>query len=203
MIETNPPRAPWKRLLLLGALVGSFGCSSLDFAKTADNYGSAYAQKLYRLHIVTAPAPAGDARLGEMWSVMAKRYVNHHRDFIAKKTTTSAMLDASACGEGIEGVLHLVPRLELRGGGAKASVVGRLLNCSDGAVVWQGRASDRWDSDDDNVTQLRAQYAREFGAHVEPYVAPSFHALRELLDSLPRPKLVKDVDIDEKIEVGQ
>jgi probable lipoprotein (TIGR04455 family) len=188
---------------LLVAGVAGMACSSVDFDKVPDDYGARFGQKLYRLHVVTAPAPAGDARIGEMWSMMAKRYVNHHRDFIAKQTSTAAALDASACGEGIEGVLHLSGQLSRTGGGAKVRVVGRLLACQSGAIVWEARVSDTWDADDDNVTQLRAQYAREFGAHVEPYVAPSFHALRELLDTLPRPKLVKDVDIDEKIEVGQ
>lgn len=190
-------------LLLVAIAMLGLGCSAVDFDKIPDDYAARYGQKLYRLHIVTAPAPAGDARLGAMWSAMAKRYVNHHRDFIAKQTSTAAALDAGACGEGIEGVLHLVPQLTRTGGGAKVRVVGRLLQCSDGAIVWEARVSDSFDADDDNVTQLRAQYAREFGAHVEPYVAPSFHALRELLDTLPRPKLVKDADIDEKIEVGQ
>ena len=134
---------------------------------------------------------------------MARRYVNHHRDFIAKKASVMTALDASACGDGIEGVLHLYPHLMRTSSGARVRVVGRLIRCDDGAIVWEARAADAWSADDDNVTAVRSQYAGEFGAHVEPFVAPSFHALRALLDTLPRPKLVKDADIDEKIDLGQ
>jgi probable lipoprotein (TIGR04455 family) len=193
-------RHAWVFVLVMAALAA---CSSVQFERTRPEFAARDAQTLYRLHVVVAPAPAGDARLGAMWGAMARRYVNHHRDFIARQASVAAALDAAACGEGIEGVLHLHPQLRRTGGGARVRVVGRLLRCDDGAVVWEAAAADSWDADDDDVSALRAQYAGEFGAHVEPFVAPSFHALRALLDTLPRPKLVKDADIDEKIDVGQ
>jgi probable lipoprotein (TIGR04455 family) len=37
--------------------------------------------------------------------------------------------------------------------------------------------------------------------HVRPWVAPSFHLLRAVLETLPRPKLTTDEQIMEKIEL--
>jgi probable lipoprotein (TIGR04455 family) len=193
-----------RRWILLVLLVASSAaCSSVGFSRVADDFGTAHQSSLFRLHVVVAPAPAGDVRVGEMTAKMAQRYVNQHRDYIAKAVSVASQLEASACGDGIEGVLHLHASALRNEDGAQVHMVGRLLRCSDNVIVWEADVADEWDADDANLIQVRAQYVRENGASVEPFVAPIFHALRGLLDTLPRPKLEKEADIDEKIEVGQ
>ncbi len=193
----------WPRLPLLLAGAALAGCSSVTFARSAVDFDTAYRTTLYRLHIVAAPAPAGDAALGAMVAKMAQRAINHHRDYIVRQASTANQLDASACSEKIEGVLHLEPFVCRSEDGAKVRLTARLLRCQDGAIVFEGAVHDAWASEDDNLVQVRAQYVREHGKAVEPMVAPLFHAVRELVDALPRPKLEKDADIDEKIELGQ
>ncbi len=190
-------------IAVLGAVLGAVGCASTGFSRVTPDFDKVHRTSLFRLHVVVAPAPAGDARVGAMAAKVAQRYVNQHRDYIAKASTAAAQVDGSACSDGIEGVLHLQLHAARNQTGAAVAAQGRLLRCSDGAIVWEGAANGSWDADDANLVQVRSQYAREFGASVEPYVAPIFYALRELLDTLPKPKLERDVDIDEKIEVGQ
>ncbi len=192
------------RSLALAALVlAGSACSSVGFSRVADDFDRVHKASLYRLHVVVAPAPAGDGRVGAMTAKMAQRYVNQHRDYIAKAVSVASQLEPAACGDGIEGVLHLHASAARTEDGADVRIVGRLLRCSDNVIVWEADVDDDWDADDDNLVQVRAQYVRENGASVEPFVAPIFHALRGLLDTLPRPKLEKEADIDEKIEVGQ
>jgi probable lipoprotein (TIGR04455 family) len=107
------------------------------------------------------------------------------------------------CGEGLDGVLHLAPRLQAGGDGAEAAVQGRLFRCADGVEVWRAEAGGSWASEDDTVGTVIAEYTEALGAEVTPFVAPSFHVLRALLDTLPRPVLVREEDILEKIEVAE
>lgn len=201
-------RQPWLRAVrsLCWAVViscASSACSSLDMVETSPQWDREDREQLFRLHVVVAPAPLGDARIGGMIAAMAKRYANHHRDFIVKAASVAPHVDGAACAETIEGLLHLSPSFVRTGAGADVRIHGRLLRCRDGKQVWEAVVDDDWDSADANLAQVQTQYQREFGSFVGPYVAPAFHALRALLDSLPRPKLVREADIDEKIEVGQ
>lgn len=194
---------PMPLLALFFASATLAGCSSVTFARSAPDFDTAYRTTLYRLHVVVAPAPAGDAAVGAMVAKMAQRGINHHRDYIVRQASSAPQLDGSACGEKIEGILHLEPVVRRHESGAKVRLTARLLRCQDGAIVFEGGVDDAWASDDDNLVQVRAQYVREHGNAVGPLVAPLFHAVRELVDALPRPKLEKDADIDEKIELGQ
>lgn len=186
-------------LLLAAALAG---CSAVRHASTRSDFDQVDKKTLLRLMVFTAPLPAGEAPAGEMFSEMARRYVNHHRDFIAKEGAAAASLPADACGEGFDGLLHLSPRLVPDEGGAEVEVEGRLLRCADGVEVWRAGVAGSWPSDDPNVSTVIEEYSDEFGAGVTPIAAPAFHALRALLDTLPRPVLERDDDIMEKIELG-
>ena len=77
---------------------------------------------------------------------MARRYVNQNRDFIAKESRTEPGADfepTSACGDDLEGVLHLRPESAvLKGKGAEVAVFAQLLRCSDGQEIL-GRAGRR------------------------------------------------------------
>ncbi|MCB9646915.1 MAG: MXAN_6521/LA_1396 family lipoprotein [Deltaproteobacteria bacterium] len=189
--------------LAILALAGAAACGPVKHATIRPDFDQVDRTRLLRLAVVTAPLPAGSEAVGNMWSLMARRYVNHHRDFIAKVEVAAAEVPEGVCEEGLDGVLHLAPRLEAKGEGAEALVEGRLFRCADGVEVWRAEAGGSWPSRDENVQTVIAEYTDELGPEVTPFVAPSFHVLRALLDTLPRPVLERDEDILEKIEVGE
>lgn len=185
------------------ALLAATGCGVVQGVTIRDDYDAAYKKSLLRLAVVTAPLPAGDPEAGAMWSKMARRYTNHHRDFIAKRELSGPTIPEGACADGIDGLLHLAPQVTRADGGAEIEVTGRLTRCADGVEIWRAEVSGSWPSDDPNVSTVIEEYGEEHGDGVRPLIAPSFHALRALLDTLPRPVLEDDDDIMEKIELGE
>jgi probable lipoprotein (TIGR04455 family) len=190
--------------LLLSALLFTTWCSACGVVKNVrlrEDYDAVDKKETVRLAVVTAPLTEGGEQTGLLYSRIARRYANHHRDFLAKTETASIAVPANLCGEGIEGVLHLIPGLKRVGESVTASVQAQLYRCRDQEEVWSARAGGTWPSADPTVTQVIAQYSEELGKEVEPYVAPVFHLLRALLEELPRP-ILSDTDVIEKIELG-
>jgi len=184
------------RLIWLGlALLG--GCGAVQGSSVRPDYETEDATKTVRLAVVTASTtPAAP-----LWSRIARRYANHHRDFIAKEEHV-AQTPLERCTDGIEGVLWLKPVARLEGEGAQLSTHAQLLRCRDGQEVWRAQGGGSWPSADPTIFELRRQYVEELGASVEPWVAPVFHLLRAVLDTLPKPRLDED-GIMEKIELGE
>lgn len=188
--------------LALCAIIAASGCSVVKHASVRDDFEQVDKRTLLRLKVFTAPLPNQDPEAGEMFSEIARRYTNHHRDFIAKEGAAGAALPADACGEGFDGLLHLSPRVSREAEGAAVEIEGRLLRCKDGVEVWRAAVAGSWKSEDPTVSTVIEEYSEEYGASVTPLIAPSFHGLRALLDTLPRPVLENDDDIMEKIELG-
>lgn len=184
-------------------LLGLGACGPVRHATIRSDFEQVDKKTLLRLAVITAPLPADDPQVGAMWSAMARRYANHHRDFIAKEERAESVMPADLCGEGIDGLLHLSPTLSQDGDGVQVEVQGRLLRCKDGVEVWSAASGGSWPSQDPHVSTVIDEYQGEYGSRVTPFIAPSFHALRALLDTLPRPVLEKDEDIMEKIELGE
>ncbi|MCI0572074.1 MAG: MXAN_6521/LA_1396 family lipoprotein [Myxococcaceae bacterium] len=198
---------PLKRPSLMALVVVlASGCTAVKMSRVRPDYEQVDRQTTKRLVVVTAPLPAGNERLGQLWSLIARRYVNQNRDFIAKENRVDASADfqpTSACSEGLEGVLVLKPQnVELRGNGVEAGVTAQLFRCKDGAEVWAAEAGGSWDAADPLYEEQRALYVSEMGEEVSPYVAPSFQLLKAALDTLPNPVL-SDEDVTEKIELGE
>lgn len=165
-----------------------------------------------------APVPAA---VVEMWALMAQRYLNDHRDFLALRRaalpaplTPAAAARAPACGEGAHGVLHIDGEVSREGGAARVRLWARLSRClpADGAaprwaagggdeLVWAADVDHASESADEVLVTLREDYARRLGDEVAPYAAPSFLALKDLLDLAPRPKLTREEDVNDKIEL--
>lgn len=178
---------------VLAAVLGTSCASVVKSSRVTPDYDTTDRTQTVRLAVYTRP-PAGIEKLGFMWSEIARRYANHHRDFIAKNKT--------ACEDGIDGVLELEPTLARKDGGVEASVKARILRCSDKAEVWSAEAGGTWPSDDPNVSEVIRENAETYGEEVRPFVAPTFHLLRATLDTLPRPVL-DDAGVTEKIELGE
>jgi len=192
-------------LPLLALLVAASGCSAVKMSRVRDDYATVDRNQTKRLVVVTSPLPADDARVGELWSLIARRYVNQNRDFIAKESRVAESLASptDACGEGLEGVLHLKPEVaKLEAKGAQVGVFAQLVRCTDGAEVWAASGGASWDSQNALYDAQRAQYVSELGEEVGPWVAPSFQLLKSVLETLPNPEL-NDDDVVEKIELGE
>jgi probable lipoprotein (TIGR04455 family) len=196
-----------KRLALAVGLTTLAACATVKNSFTRPDYEQVDKGRVKRLAVVTQPLPAGQQPLGEMWSLIARQYVNQNRDFLVKSNLalpeppTPESLKAQ-CVEGIEGVLLLSPQVSPTKGGADVAVRARLMRCVDGEDVWSAEAAGSWDSSDEKFRERAAQYVQQFGPEVEPYVVPTYKLLQATLDTLPKPQL-NDQDIDEKIELGE
>lgn len=196
-----------KRLALVLGVAGLTACATVKNSFTRPDYTQVDQQRVKRLVVVTQPLPDGKQSLGELWSLIARQYVNQNRDFLVKQNVvqTEPATDASLkalCTEGIEGVLLLAPQMKRTQDGADAAVRARLMRCVDGEDVWSAEATGSWDSQDEKFRERAAEYVKQFGPEVEPYVVPSYKLLKATLETLPNPKL-NDQDVDEKIELGE
>jgi probable lipoprotein (TIGR04455 family) len=195
------------RLVLALGLAALTGCSSVKSQVTRPDYEQVDKQRVKRLVVVTQPLPDGKQTVGDMWSLMARRYVNQNRDYLVKENlarpgpTDSAALK-ELCAEGIEGVLWLEPQASGTRYGATVATRARLLRCVDGEEVWSAEAAGDWHGHDKKFLQRKIQYVQEFGREVDLYVIPSLKLLQDTLGTLPNPQL-NDQDIEEKIELGE
>jgi probable lipoprotein (TIGR04455 family) len=202
-------RTSWsKRILMAGSLalvLMGTGCTAVRHSRIRPDYDQVDRQQTKRLVVVVQPLPDGQAKVGELWATVARRYINQKRDFIAKESRAvpEAQLEPrSQCAEGLEGVLWLKPTVEKKGEGFEMQANGVLLRCSDGQEVWSAEAGGSWKSQDPGLEAVTAIYVTELGPEVAPYVPPTLNLLRPLLDTLPNPVLTED-DQTEKIELGE
>src|SRR5262249_35718611 len=154
----------WPTLVLL-----TLGCATVKSSSVEKGYETADQKKVKRLLVVTAPLPEENPKLGQMWSLMARRYVNLKRDFLVKGDRSQPLspgnaLDAKAlCGEGLEGVLWLKPNLRREGDKVNAAVSAALVRCSDGGEIWSAQAQGTWSSEDSNLKETIGTYVNQFG----------------------------------------
>ncbi|XXF77263.1 MXAN_6521/LA_1396 family lipoprotein [Myxococcaceae bacterium GXIMD 01537] len=194
--------APAAALALLGT-----ACGPVKQSYVRPDYEQAGAQQVKRLAVVTQPLPAGSPVVGELWSLIARQWVNQNRNFLVKSNValperpTDPTFKA-LCVEGIEGVLWLEPDVKPAGKGVEAAVKAHLVRCSDGSDEWSAEAGGSWSSDDDLYRERTAQYVQQFGEEVQPFVVPTYKLLKATLDTLPNPQLT-EADIEEKIELGE
>jgi probable lipoprotein (TIGR04455 family) len=199
------------RLVLVLGFALLAGCATVRSSRLRPDYATVDRHQVKRLAVLTQPLPEGQQQLGELWSLLARRYVNQNRDFIAKahlalpgqpEDATFRALCALGDAGNIEGLLWLAPTVERAGKGVQAAVHARLLRCADGEEIWAAEAGGSWASDDARYRELTAQYAQELGPEVAPHVGPTFRLLKATLDTLPNP-LLTEVDVEEKIELGE
>jgi probable lipoprotein (TIGR04455 family) len=196
-----------KRLTLMLSLAVLTACATVKNSFTRPDYEQVDKERVKRLAVVTQPLPDGKQAVGELWSLIARQYVNQNRDFLVKSNlalpepATPGSLKA-LCVEGIEGVLLLDPQVKLNKDDVDVAVRARLMRCADSEDVWSAEAAGSWGSRDEKFRERAAQYAQQLAPEVEPYVVPTYKLLQATLDTLPNPKL-NDQDVDEKIELGE
>lgn len=178
-------------------------CATVNSTHVRPDFQQVDRTQTLRLAVVTSPLPDGNAKAGQLWSEIARRYVNDKRDYIVVSALTAPVGDV--CGENkVDGVLLLAPReVEVKKNGVEIDLDAKLTRCRDGELVWSASSGGSWDSDDDHLKETIAFYVDKYGPEISVWVAPSFHLLRATLDTLPFPKLEKDEDVMEKIELSE
>lgn len=202
---TSPNRRPHlvPALAVLGALILSACGGPVRSVHLRPDYEESDQTSTLRIAVVTSPLPDDLQEVGEMWSLIARRYVNMSRDFIAREDLASAIFPADVCSDGLEGVLHLSPFVLREGDSVRQQLQARLFRCPGGETVWHARSEGSWKSADPHLVEVTERYVETFGESVRPYVAPAFHILRATLDTLPSPRLATDEDELEKIMLGE
>lgn len=219
-LNSGAPMARQPAAVLLMAIigVGAQGCGgTLRQSWTVDNYAASDQAQTKRLAVavtvhtqgVTLAADATQA-VQQLWANVARRYANQHRDFLVRGAVVAASTQTaltSACGLGtgdrpIQGAIVLVGTQAAAGDGAQVAVQAELVRCADAKVIWKASGDNRFASDDATVAELTQYYMRELGAGVQPWVAPVFHLLRTVLETLPAPVL-SDAETMEKIDLGE
>lgn len=194
----------WAPLLGLGLLAG---CSAVKTHRVRGDYAQVDRTATKRLVVVAQPLPDEKPAVGELWSLIARQWVNQNRDFIVKDNVALPGRPADTtfkglCVEGVEGVLWLDPTIRLQGDGAEAEVKAQLLRCTDGQEVWAAEAAGSWGSRDEDYAARVTKFSEELGEEVAPYVVPTTKLLAATLETLPNPQLT-EADKDEKIELGE
>ncbi|NTX03243.1 MXAN_6521/LA_1396 family lipoprotein [Myxococcus sp. CA051A] len=194
----------WAPLLGLGLLAG---CSAVKTHRVRGDYAQVDRKATKRLVVVAQPLPDEKPAVGELWSLIARQWVNQNRDFIVKDNVAlpgrpSDTTFKGLCVEGVEGVLWLDPSVSLKGDGAEAEVKAQLLRCTDGQEVWAAEAAGSWSSRDEDYAARVTKFSEELGEEVAPYVVPTTKLLAATLETLPNPELT-EADKDEKIELGE
>ncbi|MBK6689340.1 MAG: MXAN_6521/LA_1396 family lipoprotein [Deltaproteobacteria bacterium] len=182
-------------------LWGATACGVVRHSETRADYQSADRTQTVRIGVHVHPLPDGRQDVGELWATIAQRYTNHHRDFIAKEAVATATV-TPACHDDLEGLLVITPSVRAVGDGFEVEASARLTRCRDGETVWTAQGGGSFPSRDETVLEVTRRYGEELGPSVEPYVAPSFHVLRALLDTLPEPQLPSEDAVLEKIELA-
>ena len=192
-------------LLVLALALAAAACSPVSNVQLRSDYETVDRTQTVRIAVAVAPLPAEATEVAVLWARMAQNYVNHHRDFLVLQRHVGASLSAAACAPGNQGVLYLAPSVKRVGSEVTVAVKAHLKRCADNETIWRADGLGQWPSDDDQLVEVRRRYAADFGAavalRVAPYIAPSWRLLRVVLAELPRPKLTRDEDVMEKIEL--
>lgn len=188
--------------LVAAVAVVQAGCGPSTTSWLRDDWATQPASHVKRLHVAITPLPNGDVGQGQLWGLLAKRYLNQQRNFLVKQQSAAPGIDVTAACAGFDGVLVLAPTAVRSGDAVTVGILAKLLRCSDREPAWTGRVSGTWPASEPTVAALREHYVAELGAAVEPWVAPAFLALKALVAMMPQPVL-GDADEMEKIELGE
>lgn len=173
-----------------GASVGSW---------VREDYAAQDQGQVKHLSLQVRGVPADQQR---MWYLMARRYINQHRNFILRPADLAHDATLGVACAGQEGALGLEVAQSVRGGEVALQVQGRIQRCRDGQDVWKGDVKGEWSSDDPTVAELKSHYIKELGEAIGPFVAPAFLAIKALVATLPQPVLTGDDEM-EKIDLGE
>lgn len=183
--------------LALALLASACGASVGSWVR--DDYAAQDQGQVKHLSLQVRGVPADQQR---MWYLMARRYINQHRNFILRPAELAHDATLGVACAGQEGALGLEVAQSVDGSDVALKVQGRIQRCRDGQDVWKGDVKGEWSSDDPTVAELKSHYIKELGEAIGPFVAPAFLAIKALVATLPQPVLTGDEEM-EKIELGE
>lgn len=183
--------------VLTGLLTTACGASVGNWVR--EDYASQDQAQVKHLSLQVRGVPADQQR---MWYLLARRYINQHRNFILRPADLAHDATLGVACAGQEGVLGLDVAQQVGKGDVALQVQGRMQRCRDGQDVWKGTVRGEWSSDEATVSELKVHYIKELGEAIGPFVAPAFLVIKALVATLPQPVLTGDDEM-EKIELGE
>ncbi len=186
------------RAALATALLTS-ACGASVGSWVREDYAAQDQGQVKHLSLQVRGLPADQQKL---WYLMARRYINQHRNFILRPAELAHEATLGVACAGQEGAMGLEVAQQVRGAEVALQVGARLQRCRDGQDVWTGQVRGEWSSNDATVAELKKHYIQELGEAIGPFVAPAFLAIKALVATLPQPLLTGDEEM-EKIELGE
>ena len=190
-------------ILIFGLMLSA--CGSARSHYLIPNYQRHERTQVVRVEVWVTPAhikSPPEPKVLAMWSLMAQRYLNDKRDFLVLRRHVHTSSKLPSCSEGVVGRFIIQGDARRSDDDAQLELKARLETCdANPKVIWRGGGSFCSEVDNEVLQTLRAQYHKRFGDRAAMYAAPSFLALKELLDLTPYPKLTRERDIFEKIEL--
>lgn len=174
-------------------------CGASVHSQTREDYAQIDQNLVKHLAMVVVTSPPEQK---QMWTLLTRRYVNQHRNFIIRPVNLPDEPTAGTACQGREGVLEIATLMRPKGADVAVVLAAKITRCRDGELVWSGGVDGAWESDDETVAELRAHYAAELGDAVQKWVGPAFMALKALVATMPQPTLI-DAEEMEKIELGE
>jgi len=192
--------------------LGLIGCGGARQTYLSPTFEQVERVEVIRVELLSAPRATAQQAVSEqlldMWGLMAQRYLHQHRDLLPlhRAHTTAELPSTLPCKEGSHGLLLLRGDARAEGLDSEVSFVAELYRC--GAtlgertgLIWASSITHRSPQEDDVLVTLKKEYSERFGAEAGAHAAPSFYALKSLLEGSPRFKMTRDEDVMEKIEL--
>lgn len=198
----------WSLGLAAAGIAYAAGCSAVQEVWLKPGYDAKSPEAVKRIAIVAEPA-AGHEGLAELLSQVATDRVKLKMNYLVYRSGVQAEPWAAGCtaapNEGahpLEGVLslravnvHIAEKVELH-------LVAELFRCGDQELLWRAVGLEGNAAANEDLAALTEGYIQNIGEHIQPYAAPAFLVLRDMLDQLPD-VVLSDDEVMEKIELSQ
>lgn len=193
-------------------LISLIGCGGARQAYLSPTFEQVERVEVIRVEVLSAPRTPDQAEVSEqlleMWGLMTQRYLHQHRDLLPlRRAQLKGELPSQLpCAEGSHGVLLLRGEAQARGADSEVKFKAALYHCGatpgerDG-LIWAASITHSSPQEDEVLITLKKEYSERFGPEAGAHAAPSFYALKELLEGSPRFKMTRDEDVMEKIEL--
>ncbi|WCL50462.1 MXAN_6521/LA_1396 family lipoprotein [Leptospira sp. GIMC2001] len=172
---------------------------TVKYIKTAPTWESDI-QNIKRLVIDISKESNIDSDTRTMVASMSESYLSHHKEFIIYPFEKSSK---NICGNSDPSVKHimlLTVNELMQESKIDIGVTGRLIQCSDSSVLWEGFAQNVYKPNPSENLSLVRTYTQMVGPKIADKVTPYFVLLQALLERIESPILTED-EKDEKIEV--
>lgn len=207
-IKTTLPQAI--TLILISFLCA--GCGGVRQSYLTPSFEQIERVEVIHVEVLSTPLHPKTSTLNEglldMWSLMTQRYLHQHRDLIPQYRAQQKEAPSSPlpCKEGSQGLLLLRGDVVAQEQDSILHFKAELYRCGAqlgdrSGLIWSASITHQSAQEDEVLVTLKKEYSERFGAKVGLHAAPSFYALKTLLDDSPRFKMTRDEDVMEKIEL--